>query len=70
MANKISINTVNDDQTDFLFDLMKGYSVSSFFKTSETKNLDNKTSKKSLEIEKSQLKAFDILLKCEKVQMR
>ena len=46
MTNKISINTVNDDQTDFLFDLMKGYSVSSFFKTSETKNLDNKTQKK------------------------
>ena len=31
IANKISINTVNDDQRDFVFNLMKGYNISSFF---------------------------------------
>ena len=31
IANKISINTVNDDQGNFVFNLMKGYNVSSFF---------------------------------------
>ena len=32
VANKISINKVNDDQRNFVFNLMKGYNVSSFFK--------------------------------------
>ena len=32
-ANKISINKVNDDQRDFVLDLMKGYNVNSFFET-------------------------------------
>ena len=32
VANKISINRVNDDQRNFVFNLMKGYNVSSFFK--------------------------------------
>ena len=31
MTNKTSMNTVNDDQIDFVFDLMKGYNVTSFF---------------------------------------
>ena len=30
VANKISITTVNDDHRDFVFNLMKGYNVSSF----------------------------------------
>ena len=42
MTNKLSINSVNDDLKDFVFDLMKGYNVISFFKKSETKDLSNK----------------------------
>ena len=42
MTNKLSMNSVNDDQRDFVFDLMKGYNVSSFFKKSETKDLSNR----------------------------
>ena len=60
VANKLSINTVND-QRDLVFNLMKGYSVSSFFKKSETKDLDNRNL-----YEKSKRKALDILLECEK----
>ena len=41
VANKISINTVNDDQKDFVFNLMKGYTVSSFFIKSGATDLDN-----------------------------
>ena len=62
IANKISINTANDDQRDFVFNLMKGYNISSFFeKKSETRDLDRKNL-----YEKSRFKALDILLKCEK----
>ena len=32
VANTISINIANNDQGDFVFNLMKGYNVSSFFK--------------------------------------
>ena len=32
---KTVMNTVNDDQRNFVFDLMKGYNVSNFFKKSE-----------------------------------
>ena len=32
VAKNIGINTVNDDQRNFVFDLMKGYNVSSFSK--------------------------------------
>ena len=42
MTNKLSMNSVNDDQRNFVFDLMKGYNVSSFFKKSETKDLSNR----------------------------
>ena len=38
VANTININTVNDDQRNFVFHLMKGYNVSSFFKTIEIKD--------------------------------
>ena len=31
ITNNISINTANDDKRDFVFNLMKGYSISSFF---------------------------------------
>ena len=31
VVNKKSINTINDDQRDFVFNLMNGYNVSSFF---------------------------------------
>ena len=31
VANKISIKPVSDDQRDLVFNLMKGYNVSSFF---------------------------------------
>ena len=31
VANKISISAVNDEQRDFVFDLMRGYNVSSLF---------------------------------------
>ena len=61
IANKISINTANDDQRDFVFNLMKGYNINSFFKKSETRDLD----KKNL-YEKSRFTALEILLKCEK----
>ena len=61
MAYKININTVNDDQRDFAFNLMKGYSVSSFFKKSVTKDLNNRNL-----YEKSERKALDILLESEK----
>ena len=42
VTNKLSMNSVNDDHRDFVFDLMKGYNVSSFFKKSETKDLSNR----------------------------
>ena len=61
MAYKININTVNDDQRDFAFNLMKGYNVSSFFKKSVTKDLNNRNL-----YEKSERKALDILLESEK----
>ena len=32
VANTISINIANNDQGDFVFNLMKGYNVSSFLK--------------------------------------
>ena len=62
VANKISITTVNDDHIDFVFNLMKGYNVSSFFKKSATKDLDNRNL-----YEKSKRKALDTLLECEKI---
>ena len=41
IANKISINTANDDQRDFVFNLMNGYNISIFFKKkSKTRNLE------------------------------
>ena len=61
VANKISIKTVNDDQRDFVFNLMKGYNVNSFFKKCGIKDLDNRNL-----YEKSKRKALDILLECEK----
>ena len=60
-TNKISINIVNDDQGDFLFNMMKGYNVSSFLTKSETRDLDERNL-----FEKSKSKAIEILLKCEK----
>ena len=60
IANKISINTTNDDQRDFVFNLMKGYNVSNFFKINETRDLDRRNSS-----EKSRSKAIEVLLKCE-----
>ena len=42
VVNKISIHTVNSDQRDFVFDLMKGYNESSFFEKIETKDLCNR----------------------------
>ena len=57
----MSINTVNNNQKDFVFNLMKGYSVSSFFKKSETKApIEGDL------YDRSKLKALEILLKCEK----
>ena len=35
VAKKPGLNTVNDDQRNFVFDLMKRYNVSNFFKKSE-----------------------------------
>ena len=62
VVNKKSINTINDDQRDFVFNLMKGYKISRFFlKKSETKDLDNRNL-----YEKSKYKALDIILECEK----
>ena len=58
VANKISITTVNDDHIDFVFNLMKGYNVSSFFKKSATKDLDNRNL-----YEKSKRKALDTLIR-------
>ena len=37
IANKISINTANNGQGDFVFNLMKGYNISSFSKKRETR---------------------------------
>ena len=31
MTNKIRINAANDDRREFVFDMMKGYNVNSFF---------------------------------------
>ena len=56
IANKISIDTANDDQRDFVFNLMKGYNVINFMKKSETRDLD----KRNL-YEKSKSKATEIL---------
>ena len=56
MGNKISINTVSNDQRDFVFNLMKGYHVNNFFKLSETKDLDNRNL-----YEKGKCKALNIL---------
>ena len=61
VANKTDENTVNDDQRDFVFNLMKGYNAGSIFKKSGTKDLDYRNL-----YEKSKLKAFDILVKYEK----
>ena len=61
LADKISINTANHDQRDFVFDLMKGHNMSSIFKKSKIKDFDNRNL-----YEKNKLKALEILLKCEK----
>ena len=63
MANKTGINTVNDDQRNFVFDLMKRCNVGIFIKKYEIKDSDNKRL-----YEKSKLIALDILLKLKKVQ--
>ena len=64
VADKISINTV-DDQRDIVFDLMKVFNVTSFFKKGEIKDFDNRNLYK-----KSKSKAPEILLKCEKSTAR
>ena len=61
VANKRSIKTENNDQRDFVFNLMKGYNVNSSLKKSGIKDLDNRNL-----YEKSKRKALDILLECEK----
>ena len=61
MGNKIRINTVNDGQRDFVFDLMKGCNVSNLFKKSETLDLEIRNS-----YEKTNCKALDILLEYQK----
>ena len=61
VTNKISINTVHDDQKNFVFNLRKGYNARSFFKKSEIRDLDNKNLYK-----RSKLKAFHILLEWER----
>ena len=63
IASKISINTANYDQEDFVFDRMKGYSMVSFFlkkKESKIKNFDEKNL-----YSRSKGKVLYILLKCE-----
>ena len=65
VANETSMSTVNDDQKDFMFNLMKGYNASSFFKKSETRDLDNKNL-----YEKSKSKALDVLLNVKEVKKR
>ena len=61
IANKKSINIANDDRKDFVFNLMKGCNVNSFFNKNENRDLD----KRNLD-EKSRSKAIEVLLKCEK----
>ena len=61
VTNKINIDTVNDNQRNFVFDLMKGYNLSSFFSKSEARDLNNRNL-----YERSKRKASGILLKCEK----
>ena len=63
MVNKTGINTVNDDQRNFVFDLMKRCNVGIFIKKYEIKDSDNKRL-----YEKSKLIVLDILLKLKKVQ--
>ena len=69
VANKTSMSTVNDDpkmmNDDFVFNLIKGYNASSFFKKSETRDLDNKNL-----YEKSKSKALDVLLNVKEVKKR
>ena len=40
VTNKISINTVNGDQKNFVFNLMKGYNARSFSKKSKIRDLE------------------------------
>ena len=61
IANKISINIANDDQKEFVFNLMKGYNVSGFFNKNEIRDLG-----KINLYEKAKLKALEILPKYEK----
>ena len=65
VTNKIRISTVNDDQKNFVFNLMKGYNARVFFKKSEIRDLDNTNLH-----EKSKLKAFDILLECKRSETK
>ena len=62
IAKEINIiNSANDDQGKFLSNPMKVYNVSSFFTKSKIRDLGEKNF-----FEKTELKAFEILLKCEK----
>ena len=62
VANKISINTANNDRKDFVFNLMKGYNITSFFSVKkDIKNLSEENM-----YQKADLKALEILLECEK----
>ena len=61
IANKIIINRVNDDQKDFVFNLIIQYNLNNFFNKNEIIDIGEKSL-----YEKGRSKAIEILLKFEK----
>ena len=51
---------MNDDQNNFVFNLVKGYTVSNFLKQIEIRDLEERNL-----YEKSMFEAIETLLKCE-----
>ena len=63
VATKISINAINDDQKEFVFNLMKEHSVAIFFSKKKKKIKD--FSEKNV-YQKARLKVLEIILECER----
>ena len=61
IANEIIINRVNDDQKDFVFNLIIQYNLTNFFNKNEIIDIGEKNL-----YEKGRSKAIEILLKFEK----
>ena len=61
VATKISINAINDDQKEFVFNLMKEHSVAIFFQKKKIKDFSGKNV-----YQKARLKVLEIILECER----